>query len=225
MLTARNSVMVPVVHSDFEERLNTVKTAARSRIFGRYGLKDLFREHKIAPAGRGFSNKLKTFGKHVAEFGREAIFGSPITLAQQLSQRYKRTGSLARTIGGQIKDFYLSPGSPTWVKALSLGMPALELGNIILQGDPATRRGDIAHAVSGMVVAPFTARLGLLGIPVQGAVQGAARYVGSKFDPKLAPPPTPENLELNVPRHLMRVWKSRSPLNKTVNTDESSQTT
>lgn len=200
------------VHSDFADRLNAVKTAARTRVLGRYGIKDLFRAHDIAPAAPGFANKAKAFGKHVAEFGREAVFGSPLTVAKQLQDRYKQTGSVARTIGAHTKDFYLSPGSPTWLKALSLGMPALELGNIALRGDPETRKGDIAHAVAGMAAAPFTARLGLLGIPIQGAVQGAARYVGSKFDHKTAPAPTPENIELNVPKHLNRAWKSNSPL-------------
>lgn len=204
--------MEPAVHSDFADRLNAVKTAARARVLGRYGLKDLFREHTIAPAAPGVTNKAKAFGKHVAEFGREAVFGSPITVAKQLADRYKQTGSVARAMGGHAKDFYLSPGSPTWLKALSLGMPAMELGNIALRGDPETRKGDIAHAISGMAAAPFTARLGLLGIPVQGAVQGAARYLGSKFDPKPAPTPTPENIELDVPKHLMRAWKSNSPL-------------
>jgi len=210
--------MEPAVHSDFAERLNAVKTAARARVLGRYGLKDLFREHAVAPAAPGIANKAKAFGKHVAEFGREAVFGSPITVAQQLRDRYKQTGSVARTMGGHAKDFYLSPGSPTWLKALSVGMPALELGNVALRGDPETRKGDIAHAVAGMAAAPFTARLGLLGIPLQGAVQGAARYVGSKFDPRPAPAPTPENIELDVPRHLMRAWKSNSPLAMTDDT-------
>lgn len=200
------------VPSDFDERLNAVKTAARNRVLGQYGLRDLFREHQIAPSAPGFANKAKTFGKHVAEFGREAVFGSPITVAKQLQDRYKQTGSVARAAGQHIKDFYLAPGSPTWLKALSVGVPALELGNVALRGNPETRTGDIAHAVAGIAASPFTARLGLLGIPLQGAVQGAARYVGSKFDHRSAPPPNPSNIELNVPNHLTRAWKGSNPL-------------
>jgi hypothetical protein len=63
MLSARNFTMEPAVHSDFAERLNAVKTAARARVLGRYGLKDLFREHAVAPAAPGIANKAKAFGK------------------------------------------------------------------------------------------------------------------------------------------------------------------
>jgi len=204
--------MEPAVHSNFEARLNAVKTAARTRVLGRYGLKDLFREHQIAPSAPGALNKAKTFGKHVAEFGREAVFGSPLTVRKQLADRYKRTGSILRTLGGHAKGFYYDPKVHPLIRGLSMGLPALELGNVLYHGDPATRKGDVAHALSGIAAAPFTARLGLLGIPLQGAAQAAARYAGSKLDPKPLPPPAPADVELNVPRHLARAWKSNSPI-------------
>lgn len=210
MLMEQNFTMELAVPSNFEARVNAVKLAARARVLGRYKLKDLFREHKIAPPGPGAWNKTKAIGKHVAEFGREAIFGSPITVGKQLASRYKRTGSAARTAAGHIKDFYLSPGSPGWVKALSMGLPALELGDVALRGDATTRRGDIAHALSGVVAAPFTARLGLAGIPIQNVLQGAAQHFGSKFDPPAPPGPTSEHVEKDIPEQLVRAWHTNT---------------
>jgi len=221
MLSGRNYTTEPAVHSNFDERLYAVKTAARERVFGQYGLSDLFREHIIpddkgglgdllgaaAEAGKanpgnpwqaakqhveqaGGGAALRSaakqtathLGKHVAEAGREAIFGSPITVGKQLQDRYAQTGSLAKTLGSHIKDHYWSPTASPWMKALSIGMPALELGNIALNGKPEARGGDLGHALTGLAAAPFTSRLGLPGMALQRLVQGAGRRVGSKFD-------------------------------------------
>ncbi len=236
--------MEQAVPTNFDARLNAVKTAARTRVFGRYGLADLFREHRLPSNGRGVFDRLdavaragasaplgnkwqaaqksfdraggwrglqhsarhsaKNLGKNVAEFGREAVFGSPLTVGKQLQDRYRQTGSVAKTIGQHAKEFYLSPGAPTWMKALSLGMPALELGNIAMNGDPNERVGDVAHALTGLAAAPFTARLGLPGMAIQGLAQGAGRSIGSKFDHKAEAKPFLENVEMNVPQHLKR---------------------
>lgn len=179
----------------------------------RAGADSLRQSGGLAGFGRSVANTTKTVGKHVGEFGREAVFGSPITLKKQLADRYRQTGSVAKTVGGHAKDFYLSPQSPLWLRALSLGLPALDLGNTALNGDPATRHGDIAHAVTGLAVAPFSARLGLLGVPLQGAAQEAGRRLGAKFDPKTPPPPTPswETLQAALPRHLGNVAKATGP--------------
>lgn len=213
--------MEPAVHSNFDERLYAVKTAARERVFGQYGLSDLFREHTIpaekgglgdllgaaAEAGkaspsnpwhaakqhieqagggaalRGAAKQTAThLGKHVVEAGREAIFGSPITVGKQLQDRYAQTGSVAKAMGAHIKDHYWSPTASPWMKALSIGMPALELGNIALNGKPEQRAGDLAHALTGLAAAPFTSRLGLPGMALQRLAQGGGRMVGSKFD-------------------------------------------
>jgi len=151
----------------------------------------LFSEHVIHPSQPGVLNKLKAFGKHVGEFGREMVAGSPITLAKQLKDHHIEAGGgvggAVRAGGKYVKDFYMSPKSPMWMKALSLGVPAMELGGIALKGDPATRKGDLAHAISGLVASPFTARLGLPGMALQGAVQSGARALASKFDHKKQP--------------------------------------
>lgn len=255
MLSEQNCNTERTVHTDLEERLNAVKTAARSRVLGRYGLADLFREHPIPSKGRGVFDRLravaragtkapfgdkvraaqnsfermggwaglqqgarqsaKNLGKNVAEFGREAVFGSPLTVGQQLRDRYKRTGSVAKTVGQHAKEFYLSPGSPTWMKALSIGMPALELGNIAVNGDPNERVGDVAHALTGLAVSPFTARLGLPGVAIQSLAQGGARSVGSKFDSKGEAKPFLKNVEVNIPRHLSRTLSNSAAFSLT----------
>lgn len=183
--------MEPTVPSNFDERLNAVKIAAQANVLGRYGLRDLFRAHDIAPAAPGAWNKAKTFGKHVAEFGRDMVFGSPVTLAEQLKKQYAQTGSVGRTLGKQIKEHYLTPSSPTWLKAISVGMPALELGNIALRGDSQNTGRDLASAVTGLAVAPFTHRLGLPGTVLQGALQNAAGRVGAVVDRKRLGAPKP----------------------------------
>lgn len=205
--------MVPMEPSSFDI------DAVKARVANRYGLKlafdfsKLFREatyygpkdqwqvaadkalrrpaFNIAPAGPGALNKLKAFGKHVGEFGREFVVGSPLTMAQQLKEHHTAAGGgvggAMRAGGKYVKDFYMSPKSPTWMKALSLGVPAMELGGIALHGNPKTRKGDLAHAISGLVASPFTARLGLPGMALQGAVQSGARALASKFDHKPQP--------------------------------------
>lgn len=221
MLSGQSYTMEPAVHSNFDERLYAVKTAARERVFGQYGLSDLFREHIIpedkgglgdmlgaaaeagkaspgnpwhaakqhieqaggAAALRAAAKQTAThLGKHVVEAGREAIFGSPITVGKQLQDRYAQTGSVAKAMGAHIKDHYWSPTASPWMKALAVGMPALELGNIALNGKPEQRGGDLAHALTGLAAAPFTSRLGLPGMALQRLVQSGGRMVGSKFD-------------------------------------------
>lgn len=229
MLSGRNYTTEPAVHSNFDERLYAVKTAARERVFGQYGLSDLFREHPVQPQGadafeilggavqagrnaprnpwrqapaaawraaansmeqagglaglrQGAKETARRFGHHIVESGREAVFGSPITVGKQLQDRYAQTGSLAKTLGHHVKDHYWSGHAPAWAKALAIGMPALELGNIALNGKPEQRGGDLAHALTGLAAAPFTSRLGLPGMALQRLVQGGGRMVGSKFD-------------------------------------------
>jgi len=176
-----------------EETLYAVKIAAWDRRAALYGVEKVavdwrglatraFGENKIAPSKPGFWNKTKAFGKHVGEFGREMILGSPITEYQKMKARMAKPGvGLGRALAGHAKDFYITPDSKFFT-ALNVGMPAFDLGNTLLRGDPDTRKGDIAHGVAGIAAAPFTSRLGIPGMMIQQAVQSGAQSLGHRFD-------------------------------------------
>lgn len=215
-----------------EERLYAVKIAAARRRAALYGVEKLavdwgglarkaFSANEIEKAGPGAWNKTKAFGKHVGEFGREMILGSPVTEYQKMKARYQQTGSMAKALGGHAKDFYITPESKFWT-AVNVGMPALDLANTALRGDPDTRKGDIAHGVAGIATAPFTSRLGVPGMLLQNAVQSGARSLGSRFDkrpPSSTPPPVvPYPAPLDHPlitgaREVARTPEARHALN------------
>lgn len=185
-----------------EAALYAVKLAAFNRQAVAQGLKGLFSERQIAPAAPGAMNKVKAFGKHVGEFGREFVFGSPVTLAEKLKERHQNTGSWAKALGGHAKDFYVNPKDHIAFRALNVGLPALELGNVALRGDPDTRKGDLAHAVSGIAAAPFTSRLGIPGMMAQSAIQSGAQSLASRFDrraPHAAPAQVPYPAPIDHP--------------------------
>lgn len=175
------------------DALYAVKTAAYQRRAALYGVEKVavdwkglahkaFGENKIAPSMPGVWNKTKAFGKHVGEFGREAILGSPITEYQKIKARMAKPGvGLGRALAGHAKDFYITPESKFWT-AVNVGMPAFDLANTALRGDPDTRKGDIARGVAGIAASPFTARLGIPGMIAQHYVQSGAQSLGHRFD-------------------------------------------
>lgn len=183
------------------DALYAVKTAAYQRRAALYGVEKVavdwkglahkaFGENKIEKAAPGVWNKTKAFGKHVGEFGREMILGSPITEYQKVKARMAKPGvGVGRALAGHAKDFYITPESKFWT-AVNVGMPAFDLANTALRGDPDTRKGDIARGVAGIAASPFTARLGVPGMIAQQAIQSGARSIGSRFD-KGKPLPAP----------------------------------
>lgn len=179
--------------SKIQGRLDGVKYAAADRTFRRYGLSDLFREHTIAPAGPGVLNKLVGIGKQVGEMGRDMVFGSPITMAQRLQRNYQQTGSAPKAVGKYIKDWYLDPSTPLWMRAISVGLPVAMLGSTVIQDPPERRKKDLAAGLLGIAASPLTARLGLAGADMQAGVQNAAiRGMQTLESPK-------EDLELVAP--------------------------
>lgn len=208
--------MEPAVFSKAQV-LHAVKTAAFDRQAALRGLKGLFSENtprgmpegmtwqrakEFGERGKYLAEGAKSFGRHVGEFGREFIFGSPVTLAEKLRERQQNTGSWAKALGGHAKDFYLNPKDHWGWRALNVGLPALELGNVALRGDPDTRKGDMAHALSGIAAAPFTSRLGIPGMVAQSAIQSGAQNLAGRFDrkaPQAAPPKVPYPAPLDHP--------------------------
>lgn len=215
--------MEPAVFSKAQV-LHAVKTAAFDRQAALRGLKGLFSENtprgmpegmtwqrakEFGERGKYLAEGAKSFGRHVGEFGREFIFGSPVTLAEKLRERQQNTGSWAKALGGHAKDFYLPRKQDGEIRALrvgltalNVGLPALELGNVALRGDPDTRKGDMAHALSGIAAAPVTSRLGIPGMVAQSAIQSGARNLAGRFDrkaPQAAPPKVPYPAPLDHP--------------------------
>lgn len=179
--------------SNLQGRLDGVKHAAAERTFRRYGLDDLFREHDIAPAGPGVYNKLVTVGKHMGEIGRDMFLGSPITMAQRLQRNYRQTGSAPKALGKYIKDWYLDPNTPLWMRAVSVGLPVAMLGSTLIQDPPEKRKEDLAAGLLGIAASPLTARLGSAGADMQAGIQNAAlrgihALEPSKDDLKLVAP-------------------------------------
>ena len=161
--------------SNLQDRVDAVKLAATSRTFRRYGLDDLFREQSIAPSAPGVYNKLVTFGKHIGEMGRDAYLGSPITMAQKIQRHYRDTGSAPRAVGRYVKNWYLDPNTPLWIRALSIGVPLYGLGSTLAADSPEKRPGDLAGGILGLAAAPLTSRLGDAGLSLQAGVQNAGR--------------------------------------------------
>jgi hypothetical protein len=169
--------------------LYLVKKAAHAKVASRFGLSDLFKEHRISPSAPGVLNHLKTFGRHVGEFGREAIFGSPLTLAEQLRDAHKTTGSMTGAVGKYYRDYFAHPESGTLSKLLAIGLPAASLAHTAVAGDPNTRGADVAQGLASVAAVPFTGRLGLQGLVLDQAIGHAARRVGGLLDPKPTPKP------------------------------------
>ena len=164
---------------------HAVKTAAERATLAHFGLRKqaggfsdgmarLFTWHDPAPRSPGFLNALKWGGSHVAEMGRESIFGSPISLGKQL-QGYADTGSGVLGSGGRLfKDFYLPKTRSKLEKVilgLSLAGAAGDVYSASQTEDPDERRGEIAKAITGLAAAPITSRLGLAGVLANSALK------------------------------------------------------
>lgn len=140
--------------------------------------------------GEGFANKARTFGHQIGEFGREAVFGSPLAIDRQL--RAPTAAGIGKNYLQMTRNFYAPQGKSTLDNALGLGvglaMPAMSMYNAVA-GDPHQRGANIGAALGGIAAAPVTSRLGLAGTLIQKPVQDLGAWVGSKFDspaPKVA---------------------------------------
>lgn len=141
--------------------------------------------------GEGFLNKAKTLGHSFGEFGREAVFGSPLAVDRQL--RAPTAAGVGKNYLRMTKNFYLPRGRSIGETALSHGMslalPAMSMYSAI-NGDPTRRGENIGAALGGIAAAPVTSRLGMPGALIQYPVQQFGSWLGSKFDPKHDPPKT-----------------------------------
>lgn len=164
------------------ERLYAVKSAAVKAALGRFRVSDLFREHAVGAAKPGAMNFVKNVGRHGAEFLREGIFGSPISVASDLRKAYGQTKSVPGAYGRYMKNFYLSPDAPKWVKGLSVGLPVMDTAMQLSADDGSNRAGILASGAAGLATAPVFTRMGLAGLPLQAAVQEGARRAGSLLD-------------------------------------------
>ena len=165
---------------------HAVKTAAESATLAHFGLRKqaggfsdgmarLFTWRNPAPRIPGVLNALKWGGSHVAEMGRESIFGSPLSLVKQL-QGYSDTGSGGLGSGGRLfKDFYL-PKTHSKVEKVLLGLSLAGAAGDVYSAsqtkNPDERRGEIAKAIAGLALAPITSRMGLAGVIANSALKG-----------------------------------------------------
>lgn len=175
------------------------------------GLKRLFTWKTVAGPKPGFLNHIGYAGRGVAEFGREAVFGSPVNMKAQIMRHARREGSLLKGLGHYVKDFYWQ--RPTdlpsaGMQAFSLGMPALDLYHAATNDDPDQRKGDLVSSITGLVAAPFTSRLGLLGAQLQEGAQQKARGLVQKD----APPYTPAYNPVTHGKLVLRGARSQADL-------------
>ncbi len=159
-------------------------------------------KNKVIASAGGMGNAAKDLGHMVGEFGRELTLGSPITAAQAFKQRVQAQG-VAGAFGGQLRDYYANPnmnplakGIGGWDRAgrlgslaLSAGLPALQLHSAIT-GPSETRGEATGGTIGGLLTAPFTARLGIPGMMLQGLGQQAGASVGHYVDKLRNPAPT-----------------------------------
>ena len=133
--------------------------------------------------------------------GRHAVFGSPYTAYRQVNMLRNAPGAnggkagLPRALAEYVKRFYWRrPNVKTFWGGVGLASQIYNVGNIGMdlyhaakQDDPNLRNGDLASAAAGLVAAPFTSQLGLIGQPIHSAITQGVR----KLVQKEAPPYTP----------------------------------
>ena len=158
--------------------------------------------------GRKIKDNAISAGRFVTEFGREGIFGSPVNMASELKRYKNRHGSWAKGLGDYMKNYYwsspgtvldaagkavprknpnASPGLDRALQLAALAQPAYDLYDAAKTDDPNVRRGDLASVVGGLVSAPFTSRLGIVGAVAQPAIQQLARRLVQKSTPAYTP--------------------------------------
>jgi hypothetical protein len=89
-----------------------------------------------------------------------------------------------------VKSFYWQTPETKgqWaLQALSLAPTVQDLYHAATTEDPNIRKGDVASAVTGIMAAPFTSRLGLVGSPLQTWLQNKARTLVQKDTPPYTP--------------------------------------
>lgn len=151
----------------------------------------------LSHVGEGLANTAKSMGHGVGEILRDQAFGSPIDLHRQLTQ----SGDPLHAAGQHLKEFYLPSGSGVGHKlqlAVSLGMPAYGLYQGLQYGGPEHRGKVIGSTAASLLASPFTARLGIPGMAVQGMASNLGGRLGGLFDPKT--PDAPE-LQITSRRH------------------------
>ena len=182
--------------------LHAVKLAAQASALREYGLlktaepggvgKFVRRLFTAAPnrAPRpGWGGKIRDFGGQVAEMGRDMVFGSPLTMANELKKYQRQTGSTGRAVKRYYKNFYWpgankNPGlGDKFNRVLSIGMPALDVYQAAT-GAPEDRAENLANAAVGLAGAPFTARLGIPGGMIQGALSTGVHKIFGRHDPR-----------------------------------------
>ncbi len=159
-------------------------------------------KNKLIAAAGGAGNTLKDVGHSVGEFGREMTLGSPITAGQAFKKRVQEHG-VSKALGGQVRDYYAHPDLNPLAKglnlksragrlgglALSAGLPAFQLHSAIT-GPSETRGESTGGALGGILTAPFTARLGIPGMALQGLGQQLGARAGRAIDHLRNPAPT-----------------------------------
>lgn len=171
------------------------------------GVKRLFTWKEPGAYAPGIGGFAKGLGKEVLEYGREAVFGSPVNAARQF-QAFKDQagGSNLKALGHYIKNFYVpsrnnngyqlgSGKDPSlWARingpamqGLRLLGPTLDLYNASQTEDPNVRRGDYASALTGIAIAPFTASLGMAGAVLHPFLQQQARKLVQKSPEEYVP--------------------------------------
>lgn len=157
-------------------------------------IKRLFTSKDLGHTPPGFLGGLESTGRTLGEFGREYIFGSPITAWEQFKKLRQAKGSNLGAAGEMYKNFYWT--KPTGVgdylfNAMSIGFPALDLYSAATTEDPEQRKGNLAAAITGLATAPVTSRFGLAGSAAQGLLgRGARSLVQKNVEPQ--PVYTPE---------------------------------
>lgn len=178
--------------------LHAVKLAARADVLSRYGLLKtaapgriarfatrLFSQAPAKAPRKGWGGKALDFGGQVLDMGRDMVFGSPVTMANDLAKYRKETG----TAGGAIKKYYKNffwpdvGKNPGFIdragRLVGVAFPAMDLYQAAT-GDPDDRTANIASAGAGLALSPITSRLGIPGGMLSAAVSGGIQKALSR---------------------------------------------
>jgi hypothetical protein len=146
--------------------------------------------HNI-PGNNPIINTVKTVGN----MGREAIFGNPIDLAQQIKN--KGVGSVVKNhffptlVSPNTVNKELGFGNSSKLKsvintgraALALGIPAYQLASAV-SAPPEQRGSTVGGTLANIAVSPFTSMLGVPGQRLADKATMLGARLGQRFNQK-----------------------------------------
>lgn len=168
----------------YDSKFHDVKTAAVSDTIKQFGFStpNATLRKLLSSRNPDTSGGIMSSIKNVAKEGiRQTVFGDPYSAYREIKGlNHMAGGNLPAALGSYMLGSYYR--RPTNIgthlsNAMNLYGVGKDLGEAAFTDDPAERNINLGSAASRLLARPFTGRLGLLGIPVDMAVNHGARWL------------------------------------------------